>query len=76
MERNNVSSPDCRPFAIGPAASSERSPNRHEVLATPDRLFWCALAKFGLRREALTIVQPETALRWERERFLVRSALE
>ena len=43
---------------------------KRPVLTAPDRLFWCALAKFWSGwRDALIIVQPETVLRWQRERF-------
>jgi transposase InsO family protein len=43
---------------------------KRPVLTTSDRLFWCALAKmWGGWRDALMIVQPETVLRWQRERF-------
>lgn len=43
---------------------------RRPVLTTSDRLFWCALTKIWSGwREALMIVQPETVLRWQRERF-------
>src|SRR4051812_40134435 len=34
------------------------------------RLFWCALAKvWRRRRTALFVVQPDTVVRWQRERF-------
>jgi putative transposase len=43
---------------------------KRPVLTTSDRLFWCALARlWGGWRDALMIVQPETVLRWQRERF-------
>jgi putative transposase len=43
---------------------------KRPVLTTSDRLFWCALAKlWGGWRDALMIVQPETVIRWQRERF-------
>jgi putative transposase len=35
-----------------------------------DRLFWCTLSKVWRRwRTALYVVQPETVVRWQRERF-------
>jgi putative transposase len=35
-----------------------------------DRLFWCALSKVWRRwRTALYVVQPDTVVRWQRERF-------
>ena len=40
------------------------------VLTGSDRLFWCALAKvWSGWRGALMFVQPETVVRWQRERF-------
>src|SRR5438045_5474817 len=43
---------------------------RRPVLTTSDRLFWCALAKvWSGWRGALMFVQPETVVRWQRERF-------
>jgi putative transposase len=43
---------------------------RRPVLTASDRLFWCALAKFWSGwRGALMFVQPETVVRWQRERF-------
>ena len=43
---------------------------KRPVLTAPDRLFWCALAEFWSGwRDALIVVQPETVLRWQRERF-------
>jgi hypothetical protein len=44
---------------------------RRPVLTASDRLFWCALAKiWGGWRGALMFVQPETVVRWQRERFV------
>jgi hypothetical protein len=38
-------------------------------LTASDHLFWCALAKFWSGwRGALMFVQPETVVRWQRER--------
>jgi putative transposase len=35
-----------------------------------DRLFWCTLSKFWRRwRTVLFVVQPDTVVRWQRERF-------
>jgi putative transposase len=43
---------------------------RRPVLTDSDRLFWCALAKvWSGWRGALMFVQPETVIRWQRERF-------
>jgi hypothetical protein len=43
---------------------------RRPVLTASDRLFWCALAKLWSGwRGALMFVQPETVVRWQRERF-------
>src|SRR3954469_8342661 len=43
---------------------------RRPVLTDADRLFWCALAKvWSAWRSALMFVQPETVVRWQRERF-------
>src|SRR5437764_3503860 len=43
---------------------------RRPVLTHSDRLFWCALAKaWSGWRGALMFVQPETVIRWQRERF-------
>jgi putative transposase len=43
---------------------------RRPVLTASDRLFWCALAKLWSGwRGALMFVQPETVIRWQRERF-------
>jgi putative transposase len=43
---------------------------RRPVLTASDRLFWCALAKvWSGWRGALMFVQPETVVRWQRERF-------
>jgi transposase InsO family protein len=40
------------------------------MLTDADRLFWCALAKLWSGwRSALIFVQPETVIRWQRERF-------
>jgi putative transposase len=43
---------------------------KRPVLTVSDQLFWCALAKLWHGwREALMIVQPETVLRWQCDRF-------
>src|SRR6266699_3787356 len=43
---------------------------RRPVLTASDRLFWCALAKLWSGwRGALMFVQPETVVRWQRERL-------
>ena len=47
-----------------------RRTRKRPVLTTSDRLFWCALAKVWPGwRDALLFVQPETVVRWQRERF-------
>src|SRR3954454_25342471 len=40
------------------------------ILTAFDRLFWCALSKVWRRwRTALYVVQPDTVVWWQRERF-------
>jgi putative transposase len=62
---------DCsRECGASTSASCVPPKRKRPVLTTSDRMFWCALAKmWGGWRDALMIVQPETVLRWQRERF-------
>ena len=44
-------------------------------LQTRDRLFWIALARFWRNwRTALVLVQPDTVVRWHRDRITTRAA--
>ena len=50
-------------------AAYQRNRARPKLTAF-DRLFWCTLSKVWRRwRSALFVVQPDTVVRWQRERF-------
>jgi hypothetical protein len=62
---------DChREYGASSSALRFTTNAKSPVMITSDRLFWCALANlWGGWRGALIIVQPETVLRWQGERF-------
>jgi hypothetical protein len=43
---------------------------KRPVLTQWDRVFWAGLSRFWMRwRDTLIFVQPDTVVRWQRERF-------
>jgi hypothetical protein len=55
--------------ALRPQLAAFQRKRRRPILTTFDRLFWITLRLWPGWRAPLSYVQPDTAVRWQRERF-------